>query len=68
MVGGQHPVNVRRVGGKHNTVKQADSGFGSRCSSKSSEAPLRSDSPLPVEPLNLMTFATGRTPHAGSQH
>ena len=26
--GGQPPVNVRRVGGKHNTVKQADSGLG----------------------------------------
>ena len=28
MVGGQSPVNDRRVGGKHNTVKQADSGLG----------------------------------------
>ena len=28
VVGGQPPVNDRRVGGKHNTVKQADSGFG----------------------------------------
>ena len=27
MVGGQPPVNDRRVGGKHNTVKQADSGL-----------------------------------------
>ena len=27
-MGGQPPVNVRRVGGKHNTVKQADSGLG----------------------------------------
>ena len=27
VVGGQPPVNVRRVGGKHNTVKQADSVF-----------------------------------------
>ena len=26
--GDSPPVNVRRVGGKHNTVKQADSGFG----------------------------------------
>ena len=25
---GQSPVNDRRVGGKHNTVKQADSGLG----------------------------------------
>ena len=28
VVGGQPPVNDRRVGGKHNTVKQADSGLG----------------------------------------
>ena len=28
MVGGQPTVNDRRVGGKHNTVKQADSGLG----------------------------------------
>ena len=68
MVGGQPPVNVRRVGGKHNTVKQADSGFGGRCSSRSSEAPLRPDSTLPVGLLNLMTFAMGGTPRAGSQH
>ena len=68
MVGEQPPVNVRRVGGKHNTVKQADSGFGGRCTSRSSEAPLRPDSPLPVGPLNLMTFATGRIPRAGSRH
>ena len=27
-VGGQSPVNDRRVGGKHNIVKQADSGLG----------------------------------------
>ena len=32
MVGGPPPANVRRVGGKHNTVKQADSGFEGRCS------------------------------------
>ena len=32
VVGEQPPVSVRRVGGKHNTVKQADSGFGGRCS------------------------------------
>ena len=36
--------------------------------SRSSEAPLRTDSPLPVGPLNLMTFATGGAPHAGSRH
>ena len=28
MVGGQPPVNDRRVGEKHYTVKQADSGLG----------------------------------------
>ena len=28
VVEGQSPVNDRRVGGKHNTVKQADSGLG----------------------------------------
>ena len=28
VVGGQPTVNDRRVGGKHNTVKQADSGLG----------------------------------------
>ena len=66
-MGGQPPINVRRVGGKHNTVKQADSGFGGRCSSRSSEAPLRPDSTLPVGLLNLMTFAMGGTPRAGSQ-
>ena len=32
VVGGHHPVNDRRVGGKHNTVKQADSGLGGGCS------------------------------------
>ena len=29
VVGGQSPVNDRRVGGRHNIVKQADSGLGS---------------------------------------
>ena len=60
-------VIVRRVGEKHSAIKQADSGFGGSCSGKSTEAPLRPDSPLPVGPLNLMTFATGGTPCAGSQ-
>ena len=65
--GGQPPVNVRKVGEKRNAVRQADSGFGGRCSRKSSEAPLRPGSPLPVRPLNLMTFATGGTLCAGSR-
>ena len=34
--------------------------------SRSSEAPLRPDSPLPVGPLHLMTFATGGTRPGGS--
>ena len=65
--GGTAPVNVRSVSKKHNAVRQADSGFGGRCLRKSSEAPLRPDLPLPVGPFNLMTFATGGTPHAGSR-
>ena len=65
---GTAPVNVRSVSEKHNAVWQADSGFGGRCSRKFSEAPLRPDSPLPVGPLNLMTFAMGGTPRAGSRH
>ena len=68
MVGGQPPVNVRKVGEKHNAVRQADSGFGGKCSRKSNEAPLRPDLPLPVGRLNLTNFATGRTPRAGSRY
>ena len=37
--GDSPPVNVRRVGGKHNTVKQADSGLGDRCLRKSRGTP-----------------------------
>ena len=66
MVAGQ-PL-LRSVSKKHNAVRPADSGFGGRCSRKSSKAPLRPDSPLPVRPLNLMTFTMGGTPRAGSQH
>ena len=66
-MGGQPPVNVKKVGEKHNAVRQADSGFWGRCSRKPSEAPLRPNSPLPVGPLNQMTFAMGGTPRAGSQ-
>ena len=51
-----------------NAVRQADSGFVGRCLRKFSEAPLRPNSPLPVGPLNLMTFAMGGTPRAGSWH
>ena len=31
--------NARRIGGKHNAVRQADSGFGGRCSRKSRGTP-----------------------------
>ena len=64
---GTAPVNVRSISKKHNAVRQADSGFGGRCSRKFNKAPLRPDSPLPVRPLNLMTFAMGGTPCAGSR-
>ena len=67
VVGDSPLYNVRRVGEKRSAVRQADSGFGGRCTSRSSEAPLRPDSPLPVGPLNLMTFATGGTPHAPAE-
>ena len=43
MVGGQPPVNVRRVGGKHNTVKQADSGFWGWMLRKFQGEPLKPD-------------------------
>ena len=45
MVGGQSPVNDRRVGGKHNTVKQADSGLG--------EWMLRNFQGESLKPINL---------------
>ena len=47
VVGGQPPVNVRRVGGKHNTVKQADAGFEGWMLRKFQGEPLRPDSPCP---------------------
>ena len=43
VVGGQPPVNDRRVGGKHNTVKQADSGFGGWMLRKFQGEPLKPD-------------------------
>ena len=59
MVEGQPPVNVRRVGGKHNTVKQADSGFGSRCSRISRGTPEAQSHLCVCRASFLMTFATG---------
>ena len=47
VVGGQSPVNVRRVGEKHNTVKKADSGFWGQMFRKIQGAPLKPDSPCP---------------------
>ena len=41
--GGTDPVNDRRVGGKHNTVKQADSGFGGWMLRKFQGKPLKPD-------------------------
>ena len=46
VVGGQPPVNDRRVGGKHNTVKQADSGLGGWILRKFQGEPLKSDHAL----------------------
>ena len=67
--GGQPPVNVRRVGGKHNTVKQADSGFWGWMLRKFQGEPLKPDHALAFYQASfLMTFATGGIPHAGSQH
>ena len=43
VVGGQPPVNDRRVGGKHNTVKQADSGLGGWMFRKFQREPLKPD-------------------------
>ena len=44
--GGTAPCNVRRVGGKHNTVKQADSGFGGWMLRKFQGEPLKPDHAL----------------------
>ena len=43
VVGGQSAVNDRRVGGKHNTVKQADSGGGGWMLRKFQGEPLKPD-------------------------
>ena len=69
MVWGQPPVNVRRVGGKHNTVKQADSGFWGWVLRKFQGEPLKPDHALVFcQASFLMTFATGRIPHTVSRH
>ena len=67
MVRGQPPVNVRRVGGKHNTVKQADSGFLGWMLRKFQGESLKPDHALAFcQASFLMTFVMG-IPHAGSQ-
>ena len=43
MVGGQPPVNDRTVGGKHNTIKQEDSGLGGWMLRKFQGEPLKPD-------------------------
>ena len=66
-MGGQPPVNVRRVGGKHNTVKQADSGFGVDAR-ENPGGHLRLDPAFAFcQAPFLMTFAMGGIPHAGSR-
>ena len=63
---GTAPCQCQRSWWEHNAIRRADSGYEGRCSRKFSEAPLRPNSPLPVGPLNLMTFAMGGTPYAVS--
>ena len=69
MVGGQPPVNDRRVGGKHNTVKQADSGLGGWMLRKFQGEPLKSDHVLAfcqasfrmtLSQVGFLTLAPGR--------
>ena len=61
--------NARRIGGKHNAVRQADSGFGSRCSRKPRGVSSRPDLAFAFcQAPFLMTFAMGGIPHAGSWH
>ena len=55
VVGGQPPVNYRRVGGKHNTVKQADSGLGGWM--------LRNFQREPLKPDHVLMFCQGFLPH-----
>ena len=69
--GGQPPVNVRRVGGKHNTVKQADSGLGGWMLRKFQGEPLKPDHNLvfcqasfcmTLSRAGFLTLAPGRGP------
>ena len=68
MIGDSPLRNVRRLGGKHNAVRQADSGFGGRCSRKPRGFSSRPDLTFAFcQAPFLMTFATGGIPHAGSR-
>ena len=73
MVGGQPPVNDRRVGGKRNTVKQADSGLGGWMLRKFQGEPLKSDHILAfcqasfcmtLSRVGFLTLAPGKRPIA----
>ena len=66
VAGGQPPVNVKKVDGKHNIVKQADSGLGGWMLRKYQGENLRSDSTLHIRSLPH-DLVTGGIPHAGSQ-
>ena len=64
---GQHPVNFRRVGEKHNILKQADSDFRVRCSGTSRGKPWSMILAFAFcQASFLITFATGGIPHTGS--
>ena len=69
VVGVQPPVNDRRVGGKHNTVKQADSGLGGWMLRKfQGGTPEAWSRPCILSGLLLHDLVTGGIPHAGSRH
>ena len=64
-MGGQPPVNVRRVGERHNIVRQTDSGFGVDARVGPGRFP-REPTCLCLSGLFLMTFAMGGIPRASS--
>ena len=73
MVGGQPPVNDRRVGGKRNTVKQAHSGLGGWMLRKFQGEPLKPDHILAfcqasfcmtLSWVGFLTLAPGKRPIA----
>ena len=69
VVGGQPPVNDRRIGGKHNTVKQEDSGLGGWMLRKFQGEPLKPDHVLvfcqasfrmTLSQVGFLTLASGK--------